>query len=161
MRMQLVTFCLLASFAQKAMASPGDAHYLAQLEQAERTWIAADVSGYRYRLVKGGVFGYSEYTVRFKGGSCTARSRFVFDKPQPWRRAKCDGLTMPELFSEVREQLVRGTRRVEMKVEESLGYVVTFSAEPDTDLTDQDWYLSVSDFRATSRAPNKTMEPTR
>lgn len=150
MRIKFVTFWLLASFAQKPMASPADTQYLAQLEQAERMWIAADVSGYRYRLVKGGVFGYSEYTVRVKDGSCTARSRFVFNKPQPWRRAKCDGLTMPELFSEVREQLVRGTLRVEMKVEESLGYVVKFSAEPDTDLMDQDWYLIVSDFRASS-----------
>jgi hypothetical protein len=152
---------LLAAVAQKLMASPADAHYLAQLEQAERMWIAAGVSGYSYRLVKGGVFGYSEYAVTISDGSCTARSRFVFDKPQPWRRAKCDGLVMLELFSEVREQLIRGTRRVEMEVEKSFGYIVRFSAEPDTNLTDQDWYFSVSDFRATSRAPDKTMEPTR
>lgn len=160
MRIQLVTCCLLA-FGQPLMASPKDAEYLAQLEQAERMWGSADVSGYRYTLLKGGVFGYAEYTVRFKQGRCTARSRFVFDKPRPWQPARCEGLTMPELFSEVREQLVRGTRRVELNFDESLGHIVKFSAEPDTDLTDQDWYLSVSDFRATFRALNKTTEPTR
>jgi Family of unknown function (DUF6174) len=161
MRTQLVACCLLASFGQPLMASPQDAEYLAQLEQAERMWSSAVVSGYRYTLVKGGVFGYSEYTVRFKEGRCTARSRFVFDKPRPWQSTKCEGLTMPALFSEVREQLVRGTRRVELNFDESLGHIVKFSAEPDTDLTDQDWYLRVSDFRATFGAPNKTMEPTR
>jgi hypothetical protein len=161
MRTHLVACVLLASFAHETMASPGDIRSLAQLEQAERMWLAAEISGYRYRLIKGGVFGYSEYTVKVNDGSCTARSRFVFDKPQRWRRAKCDGLTIPELFSEVRQQLMRGTRRVEMKIDESVGYVVTFNAEPDTDLTDQDWYLRVSDFRATSRVPKETMEPIR
>src|SRR5690606_13539221 len=161
MKPHLLACLLLASLARETVGSPRDNEALAQLEQGERMWIAAELSRYEYRLIKGGVFGYTEYTVRVNDGSCTARSRFGFGKPQRWRRADCDGLTVPELLAEIREQLMRGTRRLELKLDESIGYVVMFSAEPDTDLTDQDWYLRVSDFRAISRAPNKTMEPTR
>jgi hypothetical protein len=147
---------LLAAFCAPLAASPQDVEYLAQLDRAERSWAAANVLAYRYTLVKGGVFGHSEYQLKVGANRCTARSRFVFDnKPKPWRYAKCDGLTMPELFAEVREQLVKGTRRVGLKLDGSLGYIVEFTAEPATNLSDQDWYVIVSEFRANTRAREK------
>jgi Family of unknown function (DUF6174) len=149
-KLQIAIALLLASCSQQLTASQQDRDYLAQLEQAERLWNAADLAGYRYTLVRGGVFGYSEYEVRVGKGRCTARSRFVFEQPQLWQRAKCDGLTMPELFSDVRDQLEGGTRSVELKLDGALGYIVEFSAEPDTQLSDQDWYVRIRKFRSWS-----------
>jgi len=150
MKLQLAAGLLLMSFCLPLTASEQDRDYLAQLEQAERTWHAAGLAGYRYTLIKGGVFGHSECEVRVGKGRCTARSRFTFQQPELWQRAKCDGLTMPELISQVREQLVKGTRHVELKLDAAVGYIVEFSAEPDTELPDQDWYVQIKQFRSWS-----------
>ena len=71
MKLQIVTGLLLASFCQQPTASEQDRDYLGQLEQAERMSNAANLAGYRYTLVRGGVFGYSEYEVRV--GKAAAR----------------------------------------------------------------------------------------
>lgn len=143
----VVTGLLLACFCQPLPASEQDRDYLAQLEQAERSWKSADLAGYRYTLIRGGVFGHSEYEVRVGKDRCTARSRVVAEKPRPWQSAKCDGLTMPELFADVRAQLTKGTQQVTLRLDGGLGYIAEFSAEPDTSLSDQFWYLQVRQFR--------------
>jgi Family of unknown function (DUF6174) len=162
MRVIAAALLLLSLTWEGLSAAEHDSELLVELDRAARLWDSTGLSTYRYTLLRGGVFGGTLYEVRLRKGNCTAHGRPYIGKPKGnWRRASCEGLTIPELLADVRHQLLLGTRRAELEFDETFGYVVRFSVEPNTDLTDQDWYLEVSNFQTADAAPDKTMEPTR
>jgi hypothetical protein len=73
----------------------------------------------------------------------------VFGKSKgAWKQTGCEGITISDLFQDIRHELTRGTVRASAEFHKTFGYVMKFSGEPDTGITDQDWYLEVKEFKA-------------
>ena len=143
-----VAYFLIVLSSEQSLAASHDSELLAQLAQAEAVWSSAGLTDYGYSLTRGGVFGYTQYKVRISKGRCSASSRPVFGKSRgAWQRTGCEGITISELFQDIRRELTRGTVRASAEFDKAFGYVTSFSAEPDTGLSDQDWYLEVKEFK--------------
>jgi hypothetical protein len=140
-------FVIILSSEQSPAASH-DSELLAQLDHAEALWNSAGLTDYGYSLTQGGVFGYTQYKVRIRKGRCSASSHPMPDTSKgAWQRTGCEGLTIPELFQDIRRELMRGTVRARAEFDKTFGYVMNFSADPDTRIPDQGWYLKVTEFK--------------
>jgi hypothetical protein len=142
---------------------PHDKTLLVKLDSAQQAWSTAKPTSYRFKLVAGaGSFGWTEYRISVRKGECTAQSRYVWGQPRTiWKHTSCEGIGMPDLFTRVRNSLLRGTYSAEATFDDTLGYIKSISIDPITDLSDQDWSLEVSSFKSMLKTPNKTIEPTR
>jgi hypothetical protein len=146
-RLCVITLLMMCK-VQVAFSAPHDSKYLAELELAEQRWKSAAITEYRYTLTRGaGPFGYSIYRVSVREAKCSASSRYIFGKRGPWRRTSCDGVTMSDLFEDLRRELERGTLSVDVEFDSEFGYIRSLRVEPDTDSTDSDWHLDVSKFK--------------
>lgn len=122
---------------------------LSEVGKNRLIWNSNNFEKITYTLKDGGVFGYSEYKVTIKNGSCRAMSRFIVGKfRDSWSKETCKDRTIPDLFERVKLQLEHGVLRETTKFNAEFGFIESFSAEPDTAATDQDWYFVISNFRA-------------
>ena len=140
------TLCLiLVIFIMPERAFCQDSTYLLKLSEAENLWNLQNFSSYSYTLKNGGAFGFSLYRISFKNGKCTAKSKAFL---RNWKTDVCSRHTMPEVFTEFRRQLNFGTESVRAEFDPELGYLKSLYLEPKTDLTDQSWYVEVTNFKA-------------
>jgi hypothetical protein len=113
-----------------------------------RIWAEAEPMAYRYSLRSGGVFGYTLYKVSVRDGICRAKSKFVYTRKfGRWERVSCDGILIADLIGRAEDQERAGVKFSEISINQEFGFVSYYSAEPDTELTDQSWYFEVTDFR--------------
>jgi len=119
----------------------------AQLSDLKNSWLLSEPKSYRYTLRHGGVFGYTIEKITIRNGVCTSRSQSVYGKKQPWKRSTCEGHRIHELISSVQKQELDGVFQSEIKVKAEYNFISYYSAEPKTDLTDQDWYFEVLSFK--------------
>jgi hypothetical protein len=146
---------LLALTAGASLAGDKDALNLAALKNAEALWQAANLNEYSYTLIHGGAFGYTTYRVRIRDGTCGATSReTIMGRSGSWARVECGSHTVEGVFATLRSQLEAGTTSAQMYFDDALGYPTELSIEPDTELEDQTWYVSISDFRARGKRGN-------
>lgn len=117
---------------------------LKSLGEARKRWESQDLEDYSLTLHRGGVFGGQKYRVKVRAGECV--------KVTYWRRltrhhASCDNRTIPELFDELAEVIQSDPVSLGLEFDPAFGYPVYVSVEPRTDLTDQDWWYTISRFR--------------
>ena len=142
---------LLVAEPDTAIATERMAELKAEVSRAEMQWSGAAPKRYSYTLKSGGAFGYTTYLVRVENGRCTAKSRYTWERPGPWKPDKCAGHTVAELFAEIRRLLEFPMDRVEWESDPTFGFPVKARLEPHTEETDTSSYFEISNFRARKR----------
>ena len=118
-----------------------------QLTDLKKNWLLNEPKSYRYTLMHGvGPFGYTIEKIVIRKGKCTARSQFIFGKRHPWKKSSCEGHTIHELITSVQEQELKGVFSSKILIHEKYGFISSYSADPKTDASDQDWHFEVSGF---------------
>lgn len=120
----------------------------AQLSDLKNNWVSNEPRSYSYTLRHGGAFGYTIEKITVRKGVCTARSQNVYGKKQPWKKGTCEAHRIHELIASVQKQELEGVLLSKIQVNSEFHFVSYYSAEPETELTDQDWYFEVSNFKA-------------
>jgi hypothetical protein len=120
----------------------------AQLSDLKNNWVANELRSYSYTLRHGGAFGYTIEKITVRKGVCTARSQSVYGKKQPWKKGTCEGYRIHELISSVQKQELEGVFQSKIELNSEYKFISYYSAEPKTELTDQDWYFQVLNFKA-------------
>ena len=137
----------LALVAGALLAGEKDALNLAAVDGAEALWRAAKLRDYSYTLVHGGAFGYTTYRVRVRDGICGATSReTIMGRSGNWVRVECGSHTVEGVFAMLRSQLEGGTISAQMHLDDVLGYPTELNIEPDTQVEDATWHISISQF---------------
>ena len=133
-----------------------------EVDEAEHRWRTAGPSGFSYRLVVGGPFGYTTYVISVHGNECKAKSRSTFAKRTTrWKPETCEGQSMGDLFAEFRRQLSYAQERIELKFNPDYGYPTKSSFQPH-ESDDQSEYFEISSFKThLPAAPNTSLERTR
>ena len=128
-------------------AATEDQRFLKELSRAEATWSARAPVNMTYVIRRGGVFGGSTYKITIRGDRCRAIARHTSAKRDAvWRNASCDGVRVADIFKDLRNDLTRGTSGTTVKFNAKYGYIESLSVEPDVDLTDQGWFVTMLRF---------------
>ena len=116
------------------------------LDKQERQWQTAQPKNYSYVLFSWYTFTRMTYEVTVRDGECTARSRA---RPaQKWTPDSCDGVRITDVFAELRKQWQSCPADVRLEFDEKYGFISDLTFEPKTDLSDQEWSITISKFKA-------------
>ncbi len=138
---------LLVAEPGAAIASERVAELEVAVERAAQQWSSTAPKSYSYTLKSGGAFGYTTFQIRVVNGRCTAKSRFTWDRPGPWRVDTFTDRTIAELFAEFRRMLAFPMERIEWEADPTFGFPVKARFEPHTEETDTSSYFEISRFR--------------
>lgn len=115
------------------------------LDKQERQWQTAQPRNYSYVLFIWHTFTRMTYEVTVRDGECTARSRARPE--QKWTPGSCDGVGIMDVFGELRKQWQSCPADVRLEFDEKYGFISDLTFEPKTDLGDQDWSITISNFK--------------
>ena len=145
MRRELIIATALFSLTSVVGAEDGNEQADALLDQARATWARNGLTDYSYTLERGGAFGAGpKLRIRVEAGKCV---QVTYWQTFLRREDTCDNRTVPELFDELDRAIQSRPVRVELKFDQEFGYPIEVSVEPRTDLSDQQWWYSISRFR--------------
>lgn len=142
--MKLTIFALLL-FSSLGQASE---YSETQFSELKNNWLLTEPKSYSYTLRHGGAFGYTIHKITIRNSFCKARTQFVFEKKFPWEKSSCEGYRIHELIESVQKQELEGVFQSKIKLSSKYNFISYYSAEPKTELTDQDWYFEILSFKA-------------
>ena len=138
----------LALTASALASETADRSTLEALDLAKARWNSRAASSMTYTVRIGGVFGGADHKVTIRNGRCKAISRSTHARFDAfWRPTECTGLRIPDLFAELRRQLVRGTVSHDVRFNSTFGYIEELTLEPKTNITDQAGWVEMKRFR--------------
>lgn len=122
---------------------------LAKLDEAERLWNAAQPRSYSYSMTRAHAFTRVSYEISVRDGRCTARSKNAQRRRARWESVGCEGLTITDVFANLRKEwLGCPGASAQVSFDDRYGYIKEISFEPNIDLSDQFWDLTLSRFKA-------------
>jgi hypothetical protein len=141
----LIALLSVVSVAHSEATSNSEA--LIKLGHAEDTWRQRAPMNYDYTVLSSGVFGGAIHRVTVRASMCKSMWRSTrHTYLQIWKKETCDDHRIEEILKELRRLLEYGAERVEVRFNETYGYVEYLSLTPGGGIPDQDWYLEMQRF---------------